>query len=149
MKTPFEVLTNKHDFIQKNREKPSEYIEDKIIEAMQEYAKEYATQIVLDTLPGDEEKEKEMKRFRDIQTASSDWYVEGFMYGCKFMSIQATQRITTREEVEKPFKKLIASIDMALAALEDTAKGEIGEKLTYTRAFIDSELQRINELLKE
>jgi len=36
--TAFEILTKKHDYIQKNGEKPSEYNEDKIIEAMEEYA---------------------------------------------------------------------------------------------------------------
>lgn len=37
----FEILTKKHDYIQKNGEKPSEYNEDKIIEAMEEYAKQF------------------------------------------------------------------------------------------------------------
>lgn len=36
-KTAFEILTGKHDYIQSNGEKPSEYNEDKIIEAMQEF----------------------------------------------------------------------------------------------------------------
>jgi hypothetical protein len=38
--TAFEILTKKHDYIQKNGEKPSEYNEDKIIEAMEEYAQQ-------------------------------------------------------------------------------------------------------------
>ncbi len=38
--TAFEILTRKHDYIQKNGEKPSEYEEDRIIEAMEEYAQQ-------------------------------------------------------------------------------------------------------------
>lgn len=38
--TAFEILTKKHDYIQRNGEKPSEYNEDKIIEAMEEYAQQ-------------------------------------------------------------------------------------------------------------
>lgn len=38
MKTAFDILTKNHDFIQKNGEKLSEYKEDLIIKAMEEYA---------------------------------------------------------------------------------------------------------------
>jgi hypothetical protein len=36
--TAFEILQKHHDYIQKNGEKPSEYEEDRILAAMEEYA---------------------------------------------------------------------------------------------------------------
>lgn len=45
MKTAFEILAEKHDYIQKNGEKPSEYNEDKIIEAMEEYASQFRAEL--------------------------------------------------------------------------------------------------------
>jgi hypothetical protein len=38
--TAFEILQKHHDYIQRNGEKPSEYEEDKIIAAMEEYAQQ-------------------------------------------------------------------------------------------------------------
>lgn len=83
---------------------------------------QYATQIVLDKLPGDEEinssfcyeaNEREILFYHD---------------GLKNMRTIATQRITTREEVEKPYRELLE------------------ECRAY--AMPPSLRQRINELLK-
>lgn len=38
MKSAFEILQKHHDYLQKNGEKPSEYEEDRILAAMEEYA---------------------------------------------------------------------------------------------------------------
>lgn len=41
MKTAFEILTKHHDTINHNGEKPSEYEEDRILMAMEEYAAQF------------------------------------------------------------------------------------------------------------
>lgn len=41
MKTAFEILSHHHDFVNKKGEKPSEYEEDKILLAMEEYAAQF------------------------------------------------------------------------------------------------------------
>jgi len=38
MKSAFDILQEHHDYLQKNGEKPSEYEEDRILAAMEEYA---------------------------------------------------------------------------------------------------------------
>lgn len=65
---------------------------------------QYATQIVLDKLPGDS-KVYNMGMIHDgIET---DEEMNGYEIGMKQMRTIATQRIITREEVEKPYKELL------------------------------------------
>lgn len=69
-------------------------------EELEEYKKEYATQIVLDKLPNSTE-------IINNCPASSINTREQWFTGVVWMKNQATQRITTREEVEKPYRELL------------------------------------------
>lgn len=106
-------------------------------EELEEYKKEYAQQIVLDKLPGDLSIESHWHDVSDkfgvaMSNYQTDEGFEGWKVGMKQMRTIATQRITTREEVEKPFRELLDLIIM-----------------TVPKKYLsDITIERINELLK-
>lgn len=101
----------------------------KYITCLEESLDKYATQIVLDKLPGDDEIEECDLSYLPHMTQSGGVLIR---YGMKSMRTIATQRITIREEVEKPFKELLEAIQ------NDSSSGALGDNM----------LNRINELLK-
>lgn len=91
--------------------KGTNYTTELVASLLSEYAKEYATQIVLDKLPGDEIEQEGIKRYgQELGRADRPLNRSSFNRGGRWAVQELSQRITTRSEVEKPFRDMLTEI---------------------------------------
>lgn len=96
---------------------------------------QYAQQIILDKLPGDLSIESHWHDVSDkfgaaMSNYQADEGFEGWKVGMKQMRTIATQRITTMEDVEKPYRDALMEIaGIALPFMSKEQKERINELL--------------------
>lgn len=96
---------------------------------------QYAQQIVLDTLPV----ESHFNKWWTLNEIPKNGFNKTAMLD--FAESYKCQSITTRSEVEKPFRELLEGLISLL--------NQDGVDEEYRNTFVDIALQRINELLKK